>query len=57
MAKRVYVGECVGNRSVGRSWRKWSDSVNLNKRGLNVGQSRRIVYRKGADLRRGMLGA
>ena len=38
----VYVGECVGNHSVGRPWRKWTDTVKecLKQRGL---QTRRMV--------------
>ena len=33
IAKRVYVGECVDNRLVGRSRKRWNDSLNncLNK--------------------------
>ena len=27
IAKRVYVGECAGNRSVGRPWKRWTDTV------------------------------
>ena len=27
MAKRVYVGECAGSLSVGRSWKRWIDTV------------------------------
>ena len=27
IAKRVYVGECAGNCSVGRHWKKWTDTV------------------------------
>ena len=26
--KRVYVGECAGNRSVGRPWKRFIDTVN-----------------------------
>ena len=46
IAKRVYVGECVGNRLVGRLWKRWIDSANecLKKRGLKVGQARWMVY-------------
>ena len=46
--KRVYVEECVGSRLVGRPWKRWIDSVNdcLKKRGLNVGQARRVVYER-----------
>ena len=28
IAKRVYVGGCVGSRLVGRPQKRWSDSVN-----------------------------
>ena len=43
--KRVYVGECVGNRSVGRPRKRWIDTVKdyLKKRGLNVRQARRMM--------------
>ena len=45
IAKIVYVGECAGNRSVCRSWKRWIDTVKkcLKKRGLNVSQARRRV--------------
>ena len=45
IAKRVYVGECVDSLSVGRPWKRWTDTVKecLNKRGLDVWQGRRIV--------------
>ena len=45
IAKRVYVGECVGSRLVGGPGKRYIDSVNdcLKKRGLNVGQARRMV--------------
>ena len=41
IAKRVYVGECVGSSSVGRLWKRWIDTVNdcLKKRGLDVKQA------------------
>ena len=46
IAKRVYVGECVGSRSVGRPRKRWTDIVKdcLNKRGLDVRQARRMVH-------------
>ena len=46
IAKRVYVGECVGNRLVDRPRKRWIDSVNkcLQRRSLNVGQARGMVY-------------
>ena len=28
IAKKVYVGECVGSRLVSLLWKKWIDSVN-----------------------------
>ena len=36
IAKRVYVGECAGSRSVGRPRKRWIDTVKecLRKRGL-----------------------
>ena len=45
IAKRVYVGECAGSRSVGRSRKRWIDSVKegLKKRGLDVRQARKMV--------------
>ena len=48
IAKRVYAGECVGSRSVGRTQKRWIDTVKegLRKRGLDVRQARRIVHDK-----------
>ena len=45
LAKRVYVGEHAGSRSVGRPQKRWIDTVKdcLKKRVLDVGQARRIV--------------
>ena len=45
VAKRVYVGECVGSRSVGRPRKRWIDTTKdcLRKRGLDVKQARRMV--------------
>ena len=45
IAKRVYVGDYVGNGLVGRTRKRWTDSVNgcSKKRVLNFGQARRIV--------------
>ena len=36
--KRVYVGECAGSLSVGKSFERWIDTVKgcLKKRGLDV---------------------
>ena len=44
IAKRVYVGECVGSHSVGRGRNRWIDTVKnclRKKRGLDVRQARR----------------
>ena len=45
IAKKVYVGECAGNRSVGRPRKRWIDTMKecLKKRGLDIGQARRMV--------------
>ena len=45
IAKKVYVRECAGSRSVGRSRKRRIDTVNecLRKRGLDVRQARRMV--------------
>ena len=45
IAKRVYIGECVGSHSVGRPWKGWMDTVKecLRKRSLDVRQARRMV--------------
>ena len=50
IAKRVYVRECAGSRSVGRPRKRWIDTVKdcLKKRGLDVMQSRRIVHDRNA---------
>ena len=44
IAKRIYVGECTGSRSVGRSRKRWIDTVKecLRKKGLDVRQGRRM---------------
>ena len=46
IAKRVYVGECVGCRSVDRPRKRWIDTVKdyLKKRGLDIRQARRMVH-------------
>ena len=46
IAKRVYVGECAGSRSVGRPRKRWIDTVKecLKKRRLDVRQARRMVH-------------
>ena len=48
IANRVYVGECPGNRSVGRPRKRWVDTVKdcLKKRGLDVRQTRRMVHNR-----------
>ena len=48
IAKRVYVGECAGSRSVGRPRKRWADTVKdcLRKRCLDVRQARRMVQDK-----------
>ena len=48
IAKRVYVRECAGSHSVGRSLKKWIDTVKdcLKKRGLDVRQARRMVHNR-----------
>ena len=45
IAKRVYVEECAGSRSVGRPRKRWIDNVKecLRKRGLDVRQAWRMV--------------
>ena len=45
IAKRVYVGECAGSRSVGRPLKKWIDIVKdcLRKRSLDARQAMRTV--------------
>ena len=44
-AKRVYIGECFGSRSVDRPRKRWIDTVRecLKKRGLDVRQARIMV--------------
>ena len=46
IAKRVYVGKCIGNRSVGRPRKMWIDPAKecLKKRYLDFKESRRMVY-------------
>ena len=46
IAKRVYVGVCAGSRLVGKSQKRWTDSVKdcLKKKGLDVRQARRMVH-------------
>ena len=51
IAKRVYVGECADNRSVGKQWKKWIDNVKdcLKKRVLDVRQERRMEHDRGVQ--------
>ena len=44
---RVYVGECAVRHSMGRSWKRWIDTVKecLKKRGLDVRQARMVPDR------------
>ena len=45
IAKRVFVGECAGTRSLGRTRKKWINTVKecLKKRGSDVRVARRTV--------------
>ena len=45
IGKGVYVGEGAGSRSVGRSRKRWINTVGerLKKRGLDIRQARRMV--------------
>ena len=45
IVKRVYVGEYAGSCSVGRPWKRGTNTMKecLKKRGLNVRQTRRII--------------
>ena len=46
ITKSVYVAESVSSRLVAQPLNRWIDSANdsLRKRGLNVGQARRMMY-------------
>ena len=44
MAKRVYVGECAGNHSLGRPRKRWIDTV--KRRGLYVRQAKKIGHNR-----------
>ena len=48
IAKRIYVGECAGTRSVDMSRKRWIDTVKeyLKKGGLDVRQTRRMVQNR-----------
>ena len=45
ITKRVYIGECAGSYSVGRPWKRWTDTVKecIKKRSLDIRQARRMV--------------
>ena len=45
IAMRLYVGACVGSCSVGRLWKRWTDTMkeSLRTRGLGVRQARRMM--------------
>ena len=45
IAKRVYIGECAGSRSVDQLRKRWTDIMKecLRKRGLDVRQAGRMV--------------
>ena len=45
IAKRVYVGECAGSRSMCRPRKRWIDTVKecLNKRCLDIRQEGKMV--------------
>ena len=47
-AKKVYVKECAGSHSVGRSQKKWIDTMRkcLKKGGLDIRQARRMVQNR-----------
>ena len=46
IAKRIFIGECAGSRSVGRPRKSCIGTVKkcLKKRGVHVRQARRIVF-------------
>ena len=48
IAKRFYVGDCAGSRSVGRPRKRWIDTVKecLKKSGLDDREVRRTVHDK-----------
>ena len=48
LVKRMYSGECVGNRPAGRPKRKWIESVNkcLKERNVSLVEVRRKVYNR-----------
>src|SRR5678815_2321686 len=46
LVKRMYSGECVGNRPVGRPNKKWIESVKecLQERNVSLAEARRKVH-------------
>ena len=50
IANTAYVGECAGNRSVGRPRKEWIDTVKdcLRKISLDVRQAKRVVNVRGS---------
>ena len=48
IVKRVYVKESAGSRSMGKSQKRWIDTLKnyLRKRGLGIRQGRRMVKNK-----------
>src|SRR5678815_1717427 len=46
LVKRMYSGECVGNRPVGRPKKKWIESVKecLQERNVSLAEARRKVH-------------
>ena len=59
IAKKVYVGKCIGSRKVGRTRKMLIDSVNdcLKKTCLNAGQTWCMIGINARGLWWGMLGA
>ena len=48
ITKRVCVGVCAGSHSVGKPWKRWTDTVKecLKKRCLDIKQAKRMVKDK-----------
>ena len=48
IAKRAYVRRCAGSRSVGRSRKRWINTVKkcLKKRGLDIRQAREMIQNR-----------
>ena len=48
IAKKFYVGACVGSHSMGRLRKSWSNIIKncLKKIGLDVKQARRMVHHR-----------